>query len=455
MAGIVVVGSGVAGLACAWRLQRAGHEVEVLEQSPEIGGRLRSEVRGDLRLPRGAAFVTDGQRDVLGLAAALGLGRRVVSLDAPGVPVPGAILREGRFARCSLESGWGVLRSDVLPLSARLRLARLAAEVVRRRDRLDPVHPERAAGLEDGLDMPRFAARLAGESARDHLLAPAISALLGCEAEDVSSAFFLLSLRSLSQGAAPVSFEDGLDSLVRALAEPLAVRTGCEVFSVETERGGARVRYRSGGRERSFLSEAVVLAVPGAAVSDLCPALSPVERAFFGSLRYAPAITLNLVLDEAPAGLPFATAFSEGEGRGLRAIFQAHRQPGAAPPGIGLLTVSLDDFAVRRFAQAKDEEIAGFALDALARTPLGSLSPRESVVHRWSHARPLFPCGALARLEHFDARIARSPRLVFAGDYLVAPTVEGALTSGMRAASRVIQSLEDGAGAQPRTPADS
>ena len=29
MASIVVVGGGAAGLVCAWRLQRAGHDVEV------------------------------------------------------------------------------------------------------------------------------------------------------------------------------------------------------------------------------------------------------------------------------------------------------------------------------------------------------------------------------------------------------------------------------------------
>ena len=47
MASIVVVGGGVAGLTCAWRLVRAGHDVEVLESETTVGGRMRSEQEGD------------------------------------------------------------------------------------------------------------------------------------------------------------------------------------------------------------------------------------------------------------------------------------------------------------------------------------------------------------------------------------------------------------------------
>lgn len=443
MAGIVVVGGGLAGLVCGWRLQRGGHDVEVLEGSRHVGGRARSESHGALRIQVGAGFVTDGQRNVLSVATALGLGDRTVALDDPGRTAPAAVLRGDRFEACSIGPSLAALRSSLLSPASALRLGRLAAELVRRRDRLDPVHPERAARLEDGEEMPRFVGRVAGDAARDRLLSPAISALLGCEPDETSAAFFLLTLRSLVQGAAPITFEGGLGVLAEALAAPISVRTGCEVFSVETERGGARVRYRGSGRERSFLADAVVMAVPGPIVPDLCTRLTSDERSFFESVRYAPGISVNLALDELPQDLPFATAFARGEGLGLRAVFQSHRDPGAAPEGTKLLTVTLADPAARRLAQVKDEEITAFAVDALAKTPLGLLSVNESVVHRWSHARPIFPRGALSRLEHFGVRIARSPRLAFAGDYLVGPTVEGALTSGMQAASRVVQSLED------------
>ena len=444
MAGIVVVGGGLAGLVCAWRLQRAGHDIEVLEASQSLGGRARSESLGSLRVPVGAGFVTDGQRNVATVAGVLGLTDRMVALDASGGSAPGAILCEDRFTACSIGSNRDALRSGLLSTTSKLRLGRLAAELVRRRERLDPLHPERAARLEDGEAMPAFVARLAGGAARDRLFSPAMSVLLGCEPEEISAAFFMLTMQSLSQGAAPTGFRGGLGVLAEALAASLSIRAGCEVFSVETQPGGARVRYRNGGRERSFLADAAVVAVPGPSVLGLCTRLTADEHGFFESVHYAAGISVNLGLDQLSSDLPFATGFARGDGLGLRAIFQSHREPGASPEGTPLLTVSLADSAVRRLFQAKDEEILGFVLDTLSRTPLGPVSVHGSRVHRWKHARPIFPRGALSRLEHFRVGGRRSPRLAFAGDYLVGPTVEGALTSGMQAASQVARSLEAG-----------
>lgn len=52
---VIVVGAGIGGLACAWRLQRAGHEVELLERERVAGGRMRSEQRGDFVVVEKAA----------------------------------------------------------------------------------------------------------------------------------------------------------------------------------------------------------------------------------------------------------------------------------------------------------------------------------------------------------------------------------------------------------------
>src|SRR5258706_10934046 len=49
---VVVVGGGIAGLATAWHLR--GLDVVVLEASERLGGRIRSEARGDVWLNFGA-----------------------------------------------------------------------------------------------------------------------------------------------------------------------------------------------------------------------------------------------------------------------------------------------------------------------------------------------------------------------------------------------------------------
>ena len=50
---VIVVGAGLAGLACAQRLSRAGRDVVVLEASDAVGGRVRTDVIDGFRCDRG------------------------------------------------------------------------------------------------------------------------------------------------------------------------------------------------------------------------------------------------------------------------------------------------------------------------------------------------------------------------------------------------------------------
>jgi len=55
---VVVVGAGIAGLACARELVDAGVPARVLERDPQVGGRLASERLGGRWVDTGAAYVT-------------------------------------------------------------------------------------------------------------------------------------------------------------------------------------------------------------------------------------------------------------------------------------------------------------------------------------------------------------------------------------------------------------
>lgn len=56
-ADIVIVGAGISGLACARRLQQAGHQVLVVEKSRGVGGRVATRRVGDLRVDHGLRYL--------------------------------------------------------------------------------------------------------------------------------------------------------------------------------------------------------------------------------------------------------------------------------------------------------------------------------------------------------------------------------------------------------------
>jgi protoporphyrinogen oxidase len=222
------------------------------------------------------------------------------------------------------------------------------------------------------------------------------------------------------------------------LAEEVPLRLGCEVQRIETETDGARVHYRRDGREGWVMADAVVVALPGCEVATLCPKLTPGERGFFEQIRYTREITAALMFDRAPQMLPFdAVSFPRSAAMGLTALSVEHRKPGFAPLGAGLLRATLATRSTDRLWEATDSEILEFVDRELARTPVGRLKPRDYAISRTDPMYPIFFPGYLSSLVRFGRRIDRSPRLFFAGDYLVGPGVESALTSGMRAAAEI------------------
>jgi protoporphyrinogen oxidase len=185
-----------------------------------------------------------------------------------------------------------------------------------------------------------------------------------------------------------------------------------------------------------------VVAVPGSEVAALCPKLTPSERGFFEQVRYVRSIGVHVILDEPPADLPgFALAFPRAGGLDLSGMTVDHYRVGMSPLGTGLLNVAFTPRAAVRLWEAPDAELSATVLAQLARTPVGRLDPRECVVHRMASRLPRFEAGYLPRLARFGSRMDASPRLAFAGDYRVAPSLEGAVMGGIRASLEIAATL--------------
>ncbi len=177
---VAVVGSGPAGLSCAYHLRRLGYRVTVYEASSEPGGALRYGIPA-YRLPRnvldreiarleaqGVSFrcgVRIGEQLSLGrlreefAAVFLGVGlSRPRRLTVPGADKDGvvsglALLREVnqgagvRLGRRVVVIGGGDVAVDIARVARRLGAVEVVMCAVERRSEL-PAHPEEAAAAE-------------------------------------------------------------------------------------------------------------------------------------------------------------------------------------------------------------------------------------------------------------------------------------------------------------------
>jgi oxygen-dependent protoporphyrinogen oxidase len=198
---------------------------------------------------------------------------------------------------------------------------------------------------------------------------------------------------------------------------------------------GNRVEVTVDGQTDVF--EAAVLAVPAPRLVRMLE--PPAELAsWLNEVRMLPTTTLALLV----------------EGR-LDADFFGLSFPRGTPPGDVLVALCVESRKTVGLVQAGREAVVAFPAPLLARE-LSNAEPSVVVerlmpaidmvfpgirsrvirarVHRFNEGYTVFWPGYLEHLLRFDGDWL-PPSLVLAGDYLVAPTVEGAVISGRRAAS--------------------
>ena len=233
---ILIIGAGVAGLAAARDLIRAGEDVRVLEARDRIGGRILTERTDALRVPieLGAEFLHGEAKEVVDVARDAGL----LLCD-----VRGDRWRVDGKRLTNVEDFWG----DVETVLGKLRSDR---------------EPDRS--FQDFLDTGPGGPKLA------RARAIAREYVAGFHAADPS----LISERALAEGGAPeepaeertARVLDGYDEVPRWLARELdgAIETGIVVRSVRWRRGTVTVDAveRASGAARRYEGTALVVTVP-------------------------------------------------------------------------------------------------------------------------------------------------------------------------------------------------
>jgi phytoene dehydrogenase-like protein len=408
---VVVVGAGLAGLACAQDLGRAGVPCLVLEASDGVGGRVRTDAVDGYLLDRGFQILLTAYPEV---------GRR---LDLPALDLrpfePGAMIRvDGSFHRVADPLRRPLLIPSTLTapvgtLADKLRLARLVLDVRTHSVRELLARPDSTTAERLG------AAGFTADMVRS-FWQPLFAGIQLDPDLEVSSRRFEVILRMLAVGATGVPAR-GMGAVSEQLAGSLpagSVRLGARVTGL----GPSAVDLEGG---EAVGARAVVVATDGPTAHRLLGDQVPDP----GSR--AAACCWFAVSGAPPLSGPVLVLDGEASGPAKNVAVMSEVSPSYAPAGRSLVAAAVPG------PEALDPSVGDRVRGQLA----GWFG---STVAEWDHLRTdVIPHGQPAQAPPFAPKqsVVLGEGLFVCGDHRDTASIQGALFSGGRAARAVLAHL--------------
>jgi len=425
----IVVGGGLAGLACAHGLVGAGRSVLVLEAEEAPGGRARTDWHRGRPVDRGFQVLPAGYPATRALLRAIGLPRRDLR------PVSGgAVFMNGaenpRFGTSPLAT----LGFRALPPGDRVRLAKLGASVMTTPPEVLLAGGDEAPSTEAYLVSQGFS-----EQAMDGFFRPFFGVVLQDRSLAADPGYFRFLLAMLGKGA-PVIPSDGMGMIAEWTSAAVrqaggTVELGVRVEALEPDAAGGRVAAVRTDDGRRLAARHVVLAAEAPAARAL---LKPLDPAAAARLPTDPASS---------ATAAFALSTPLYRGRTILVNAAARRQDG---PRVDLVCQTTN--ITRPGAPDGPHIVLATTVTTDGGSADGLVESVGRLMARWA---PRFDWAGLAEpigvYEHAFAqyrprvgvrRELPGPRtavenLVLAGDMTTHPSIEGAVWSGTRAAAVV------------------
>ena len=402
---MIIIGAGLAGLACARTLQTAGVDVVVLESSDGVGGRVRSDLVDGYRLDRGFQILLTAYPE---LSRWFDLDQLQLRDFAPGARV----WNGSRFHTVGdpLRRPADLLPTLVAPIGSiadKLRLLRLIASVRRGEARDLLRRPDRST--DDALRAAGFSERFVEQFFR-----PLFAGIQLDPALEVSSRRFELILRMLAVGSSAVPAA-GMGELSRELADPLHPGSVCLDAPVASIAPG-RVTLVDGTR---LHAGTIVVATDGPTASRLLDITDPGSRpvaAIWFRADTAPIRGTHIVLDAARSG-PV---------KNLAVMSEV--APSYAPTGDALIVAAVPGH------HAFDDDLENTARGQLMSWFGSTVTAWETLrVDRIHHGQPL-------QKPPFDPRraVRLDDGLFVCGDHRDTASIQGALFSGRRTAESIL-----------------
>ncbi|MFM7321234.1 MAG: protoporphyrinogen/coproporphyrinogen oxidase [Armatimonadota bacterium] len=423
---IIVVGAGLAGLACALRLAGTGCEVLLLESSDSVGGRVRTDVVDGFRLDRGFQVLFTEYPSLPNVVDIGALELRRYD--------PGALIAQGDRLHVfsdparDPDSLRAALLSNVVPFADKLRAWRLSAELSAK-----PV-----SAILDGPDqtIERFLRRRGfSERFLETFARPFFGGIFLDRTLAASAQRFQYYWKMLVDGETAVPAL-GMGELPRAMARALEVsieiRTGSAVTGL-MRRAGKVVGVETA--DGNLPADAVVLATDPRTAATLSGLPFPTDTRGVDTVWIAttepvvPGRKIVLHANQAPIVNHFAPV--------------SNVAPDTAPEGwhLGAACVlarsSHDDESLGRSVLADCARM--FSGDARSLRALRDA--RIVAIHRIPHAQCFAAPGQHMMRVPTDPGI---PGLRLAGEAIGGASIDGAIRSGIDAASSLLELANPG-----------
>jgi phytoene dehydrogenase-like protein len=402
---IVIVGAGLAGLACAIDLHEAGRPVLVLEASDGVGGRVRTDEVDGFLLDRGFQVFLE----------AYPTASRMLDLDELEMKSfePGALVFDGERLHRVMDvfrrpaSLPGSVFSPVGSFFDKLRVARMRWKIGRSDDREILARPDgstlnylQKAGFSNRMIEVFFRSFYGGIFLERNLR--------------TSSRMFEFTFKMFSKGMAVVP-ASGMQRIPEQLAARLpkeAVRLNSPVEKVE----GKAVTLQGG---QVIEASRVVVATDASAAARLVPDFRSYEP------EWRSVTNLYFSAGKSPINEPIIALNGTGEGLVNNVAVMSDLSPNYAPSGRSLVSVAL-------LGKHSDKEVS-----ERVREELRSWFGEE--VNHWNHLRTDLIEQALPEQKKTDPVGVRNlGGILVCGDHAVSASIEGAMVSGRAAAETLL-----------------
>lgn len=460
---VIVIGAGVSGLSCAFRLHQAGVKVGVLEPLPRVGGSIQTIQQDGFLLELGPNSFSS-KPEIDSLVADVGLAEDYLQTPLRCHP---RFVFDGKQLR---EVPTGLVSFLATPLlSWRAKLGVLA----------EPFLVRRPA---ENVSVAEFVREHLGQEALEMLVAPFVSGIYAGDPERMSMRAAFPLIFSFAQARGSVvrgafahlgekrrarkaggkartprrpsslcSFREGMIQLPQRLMQKLDghVQLGVAIERVHiNERGAYRLIVRRNGECRTLRADVLVVATTASVAAQVCRDWIPAAGVVLGEVAYMPLVVVHV---GAPLGSlqrqPNGFGFLVPRGRGVRllgTLWTSAVFPRRAPAGQTLLTVF--------YGGATDPEIVHWDDNALRHQVEKDLHATMGWdgccdmfrVTRYDGALPAYALDHPARLMRLEQVAASSPAPVrFLGNYKQGISLPDCVRQADAVAAELVVMLRD------------